>query len=384
MASTPQSPSSPTGSPSIAIFPDSHSQPSGTGSVTNDVINEDGDRDNLPSITTNLAGNRQSYNSIASRPKTGHTDVSNASRWSNSQVPPSRRGMPSQRSSLTGGLGASLGAKGRPVSGIKSPVANVAPSGLFRPMSAQRLQAQRGVKPMTASTQHTRIKEDDAAPPTRGTDTSIPDSYFRPTTTNQSPTAESHVHNGSLSSSVRPLQRDSVNNGKLAINTDTSYRNQPLSAPSPGSFRSAFLLPSRQSGGASSPRPSHQGHEKLESTATSLNRRQSHTSSAQPTTPNRQHHEVTKEKNYQHFPGNTRFCFGGRWQNARDRPVNIATGFLCVLPAGLFFGFEAKWLWYNISPALPIIFAYLFYICFSSFVHASVSDPGVSQIYLSV
>lgn len=39
---------------------------------------------------------------------------------------------------------------------------------------------------------------------------------------------------------------------------------------------------------------------------------------------------------------------------------------------------RAPWLWHNISPAIPILFAYVFYICFSSFIHASVVDPGVS------
>ena len=38
---------------------------------------------------------------------------------------------------------------------------------------------------------------------------------------------------------------------------------------------------------------------------------------------------------------------------------------------------SASWLWHHVSPAIPIIFAYLFFICFSSFVHASVVDPGV-------
>ncbi|KAG0154407.1 hypothetical protein PDIDSM_1788 [Penicillium digitatum] len=37
----------------------------------------------------------------------------------------------------------------------------------------------------------------------------------------------------------------------------------------------------------------------------------------------------------------------------------------------------APWLWHNISPAIPIVFAYIFYVCLSSFVHASVVDPGI-------
>lgn len=38
---------------------------------------------------------------------------------------------------------------------------------------------------------------------------------------------------------------------------------------------------------------------------------------------------------------------------------------------------RAEWLWLNVSPALPITFAYLFLLCMSSFIKASVSDPGV-------
>lgn len=45
-------------------------------------------------------------------------------------------------------------------------------------------------------------------------------------------------------------------------------------------------------------------------------------------------------KNYEYFEGNTIFWGGGRFQNARDRPVNIATGVFLVLPAVLFFVFS--------------------------------------------
>jgi palmitoyltransferase ZDHHC9/14/18 len=107
-------------------------------------------------------------------------------------------------------------------------------------------------------------------------------------------------------------------------------------------------------------------------------------------------------KNYEYFLGNTLFCGGGRFQNSRDKPVNIATGLLVVVPSALFFAFSyvhalcmicgtalillirAPWLWHNISPAIPIVFAYIFYVCFSSFVHASVVDPGVSGLVFLV
>lgn len=45
-------------------------------------------------------------------------------------------------------------------------------------------------------------------------------------------------------------------------------------------------------------------------------------------------------KNYEYFEGNNVFWLGGRLQNARDRPMNIATGILLVLPAVLFFVFS--------------------------------------------
>ena len=82
-------------------------------------------------------------------------------------------------------------------------------------------------------------------------------------------------------------------------------------------------------------------------------------------------------KNYEHFTGNTIFCLGGRLQNSRDKPFNVITAILIILPSGLFFGYSAPWLWHHISPAIPIVYAYLFYVCMSSFIHASVVDPGV-------
>lgn len=45
-------------------------------------------------------------------------------------------------------------------------------------------------------------------------------------------------------------------------------------------------------------------------------------------------------KNHEYFEGNTVFFWGGRLQNARDRPVNIATAVLLVLPTILFFVFS--------------------------------------------
>lgn len=45
-------------------------------------------------------------------------------------------------------------------------------------------------------------------------------------------------------------------------------------------------------------------------------------------------------KNHEYFEGNTVFWWGGRLQNARDRPINVATGVLIILPTVLFFVFS--------------------------------------------
>ncbi|KAK9368684.1 DHHC palmitoyltransferase-domain-containing protein [Lipomyces kononenkoae] len=47
------------------------------------------------------------------------------------------------------------------------------------------------------------------------------------------------------------------------------------------------------------------------------------------------------------------------------------------VPAGLFFGFTAPWIWNNISYFLPIIFAYVLLLCVISLYRSAGSDPGV-------
>lgn len=55
----------------------------------------------------------------------------------------------------------------------------------------------------------------------------------------------------------------------------------------------------------------------------------------------RQKHAQPKlGKNYEYFPGNMSFCFGGRWQTANDMPMNVLTGILVTLPSALFFAYS--------------------------------------------
>ncbi|KAG9876836.1 zf-DHHC-domain-containing protein, partial [Aureobasidium melanogenum] len=96
-----------------------------------------------------------------------------------------------------------------------------------------------------------------------------------------------------------------------------------------------------------------------------------------PATPVASGHKSSSGRNYQYFNGNAVFFLHGRLINARQRPLNVFTALLAVIPAALFFGFSAPWLWHHVSPAIPILFAYVFFICISSYLHASFSEPGI-------
>lgn len=330
-------------------------------------------------------------------------------RWS--QVSPQRRG---GNVSVSG----SLGPQSRPTTSASRTHVPLAAHGFFRPMSSQRLQQQRNQRPTsllgpgslyseaanepgstsyrqsTGSNQTVRGAPvlglhhdlDEQPPPSRGTDITDRDMPDR-TTANTTPTGAETVR--SRGESITPLQRPRPQHLHLSNIQINDSGKLPTPGKSPRSFRSSFMLSSRE-GRSAQTRP-HQGHEKLTSAESSPRLARRETSK-----------DVVKKelgKNYQYFTGNTAFCWGGRLQNTRDRPVNVATGIMIIVPAGLFFGFSyvyafhlqdslanyeyrAPWLWLNVSPSIPILFAYLFLVSVSSFIHASASDPGVSFLNL--
>lgn len=383
-------------------FPNLHLAPSDLGdgvsvlsSRMTDIASEDGDNtDNFSNPVSH--GHRLSQrHSIqtgdgTSRPGTGVTAVS--SRGTFGQAASSRRaytpGTIAQRGSALGQL---------PSSSSKTHIPSLSSHTFFRPMSSQRLQAQRGgSRPVTILQQEfgedgsldggsvrqsvnsnitipQRIASEDAdqpAPPSRGTEVTELGTVDRGTA-NTSPT---HGHAAeSFTDSVRPLQNGPANAKGLSLNLDKGYKNGTSTPKSPRSFHSNFLMPTRNDGPAGSPSPSrsNQGREKLSSAASSPGFTPANAQQKDVQTPN-------LGKNHQYFTGNTVFCWGGRLQNTRHRPINIATGLFVLVPSVLFFVFSAPFLWHHVSPAVPILYAYIFYICMSSFIHASVSDPGVS------
>lgn len=237
--------------------------------------------------------------------------------------------------------------------------------GFFKPMSSQRLQAQRlgwsrpiqhqpaqdtpatsraGSEPYDhnrgesiSTVQHDRLPEDDRVLPSRGTE------YTESIAPGGYPDFQGISHmtisgdgtgllmNPSLSATHRsqsPLQAKGQH-----LTLGNSFRNGVAVDPpqkSPHSFRSNFSLGSQR-------RRKETGHEHLSSAATSP---RYDATKPLPPPPVEETAPAAVDKNYQYFEGNTVFAMGGRLQNARDRPLNIATGVILILPAILFFVFS--------------------------------------------
>ena len=273
--------------------------------------------------------------------------------------------------------GTSTTASSRPDSPVshvsKSHVPSVAAQGFFRPMSSQHLQAQRLGRPSTAKTRpsistedgardfetETRrslstirqerqgsfspVQEQENVPLSRGTEVSVPPLPDR--ATNASP----HGNTGrSLGDSVRLLNERASSQRQSKpkhLNLPKGYKQGDSGDPSlksPRSFRSGLSLGSKR---GSSRQQIGAGHQHLPSNATSTRFDSTQKPTIVPKT-------ASPGKNYEYFEGNTVFFWGGRLQNARDRPVNIATGILLVLPAILFFAISSV-----LSPPSSLVMA---------------------------
>ena len=254
----------------------------------------------------------------------------------------------------------------------------------FRPMSSQRLQAQRSARSMAAaageaaprlssSTANRPSLESNRTATPRRPGTAVPPSSRGTDFTEQrgdprdrefynaSPTEHQTVP--SVGESQSPLQ---PSNGHARGNDEGKQHDEAERRTSTSQFRSTFLRLSKNSSTA----PVHTDLAKHERQSNETMSPHLHEKGPVDGAPD-------SGKNHEYFTGNTIFCWGGRLQNTRERPINIFTGMMVVLPTVLYFVFAAPWLWYNISPALPIVYGYIFFICFSSFLHASFTDPGV-------
>lgn len=232
-------------------------------------------------------------------------------------------------------------------------VPSLTAQGFLRPMSSSRLQQQRlenlntaraarsqQQRPQTGTTNATW--EDDAQsvrsnrtgpyaslPPLHRPTASITTGYTESEVANDYDINSQPTHSeaGDYFRPESPEKRTLPAPLNLSSSLGVAEKDKPMR--SPHSFRSGFSIGSKQI-----IPPSHQ---------------QLH--SNEPSPRYNEHARNTQEKeylaqqsalgrNYEYFEGNNVFWLGGRLQNARDRPMNIFTGILLVVPAILFFVFS--------------------------------------------
>lgn len=323
-----------------------------------DVVSEDGDEYQPEGLATRQSSTR------ANDPDRPPSSMSPSS----TRAAPSRRGTPFSGTSATSGgwiSGGAFGGPGGSISNTSRPqsansrtsrthVPSLASQAFFRPMSSQRLQAQRNNRPAVprqppiSADSHSETESNirrhslgsnatsqpgpagqvdifnDTLPPSRGTEYTEQDHF----TAEASPTGNATAQ--SIGESERPLQRKASDLIPKHSDVSKGYKqgssNSLPNKDSPNSFRANFLLPARSN---ISSRNNTRDHQRLSSATPSK------TGQSQPKEP-----LPEAGVNYQYFSGNTVFCWGGRLQNTRDRPINIGTAIIVILPSTLFFTFS--------------------------------------------
>ena len=252
---------------------------------------------------------------------------------------------------MGGAFGGSLSASSRPESSTSKTSRTHIPAltshAFFRPMSSQRLQAQRGAAQSmrtgasslgsntsgSNTNRHSMVTNDteraepeggvytDAGrpPPSRGTAFTDEDEGDT-----QNISRNRDVTLGSMGASDAGFQ---YGQGRFSppppTNPTLPLQDKGRPPKAPRKFSSNFL---RANGGAS--RSEAQGHKRLSS------------SGSLPFTKPPLESQPKPGINYQYFSGNTVFFLGGRLQNTKDRPINIFSGLVVLIPSILFLIFS--------------------------------------------
>ena len=282
----------------------------------------------------------QAYTGVSSHPAQSRASVTR-------RAPPPARSSITSSSQWTNRPGSSGSRQSR------SHIPSLAAQGFFRPMSSQRLQAHRG-RPMTKGTA-TDTSEDwndqasqnrqslvsnstmpqgsippieQEAPPSRGTeftDPIIPDRN----TSNASPigntTGRSQGESAKLIYDKERAYKVQQPHLNMGANYNGSNEPDPLQRPT----LSFLSLQNRNQGQDNRDIRTHERLSSAGSTPGSIEK-----------TPQLNHRKGRLGKNYEYFVGNTIFFGGGRLQNSRDKPVNIATAIFVIVPSALFFAYS--------------------------------------------
>jgi palmitoyltransferase ZDHHC9/14/18 len=224
-----------------------------------------------------------------------------------------------------------------PTASSRTHVPTLAASAFYRPMSSQKLQAQRGHRRESPVPQSplgatdlaeeppSRSGRKNIRPLSRGTDITeaendedIPDVPALPKGLGSRDGSEP---------GLRSFERTYEPNLSLTIPGENDA--PPVPKKNSGFFRQS-LLPNR-SHRTSLVGSGRHGHEKLPSDASTPNMTDETKAAV------KRELQFGNEKNYQFFPGNTVFCLGGRLQNTKDRPINLFTATVIILPMILFY-----------------------------------------------
>ena len=215
----------------------------------------------------------------------------------------------------------------------------VASQAFFRPMSSQQLQAHRGARPLTGSSEDPRRLSVSTGPRASLESGDMDRSYRAAPLAPPSPEgseATAREPQGHPFRSSSAADRDTVRS--------VADSSRPLHAPS----QSRHEADRREMSTPKTPKSyqeilsgSRARHPPLPSEHRAANHARSSDDSnlgnskamSQPGT------VLSRAKNYEYFTGNTCFCWGGRFQNARHRPVNLFTGLAIVAPMVLFYVF---------------------------------------------
>lgn len=226
-------------------------------------------------------------------------------------------------------------------------VPSLTAQGFLRPMSSSRLQQQRLNNLRAARAARENSRPNTSAEPAQDDDDtrSIRSGPYVPMPKQHRPTAS--ITTG-YSESEAPENDDSVSqHGRSAPTQEYFQSDSPAKkqVPAPLDLRNSLAVSGLQNKPLRSPHSFHSGlsiggkqvipptHQHLPSNEPSPRYQELQ----------EKHHIAQSSamgKNYEYFEGNNVFWLGGRLQNARDRPINVLTGTLIIVPAVLFFVFS--------------------------------------------
>ena len=312
----------------------------------------------IKKIITGLTGQSGDSGLPPSRPSSIASAVS--SKLDGRSQIASRKGLLPFSSGGGGGSTSATGGFRPPSSASKTHVPSLAAQGFFRPMSSRRLQAQRSQRPSSllganslrpdtrdrnigdTSTYRQSVGSDAAvrgtplqpafmrdsdglSPPSRGSNLTEYELQDR-TTIPASPTAAEALpsREDTYLSYLKPSQHKDLDTTLKNVN----HLPLPVQKPSAKTFQSSFIIPG---GGATVTTGQQQrGPKEIQS---------GHSTPTVDTDKPAKDVAQRPGRNYEYFTGNTIFCWGGRLQNTKDRPISIATAIAFLLPSILFFIF---------------------------------------------